>query len=292
MSTRWARPRPACSARCCSAPPSRRLPISSQSTVFRSCSVSSIQSADVRAGPRQGLALRADRARGSLVQEQLHGPRRRAGRVLSAGAARLGRDAPLALAVLATCLVASSNYVLNELLDAPTDSLHPEKRYRPVPSGRVKPRDRATPSGSPSAPRACSSRGRSTATSRRRRCGCGSWACSTTCRRSARKEWPYVDVLSESVNNPIRLLLGWFALLDTAGAAGLADAVVLDDRGVLHGDEAVRGAAPYRRPASWPRRTGIRSRTTPNPGCWSACSSTPRPAPCLPASSSCATTWS
>jgi 4-hydroxybenzoate polyprenyltransferase len=27
------------------------------------------------------------------------------------------------------------------------------------------------------------------------------------------KEWPYVDVLSESVNNAIRLLLGWFALV-------------------------------------------------------------------------------
>ncbi|MEZ6017444.1 MAG: hypothetical protein R3F49_20185 [Planctomycetota bacterium] len=27
------------------------------------------------------------------------------------------------------------------------------------------------------------------------------------------KELPYVDVLSESVNNPIRLLLGWFALV-------------------------------------------------------------------------------
>ena len=29
------------------------------------------------------------------------------------------------------------------------------------------------------------------------------------------KEWPYVDVLSESINNPIRLLLGWFALVTT-----------------------------------------------------------------------------
>ena len=28
------------------------------------------------------------------------------------------------------------------------------------------------------------------------------------------KELPYLDVLSESVNNPIRLLLGWFALTD------------------------------------------------------------------------------
>src|SRR5689334_12768299 len=45
---------------------------------------------------------------------------------------------PLGLAVIATCLVASSNYVLNELLDAPHDRLHPEKKYRPVPSGQVK----------------------------------------------------------------------------------------------------------------------------------------------------------
>ena len=28
------------------------------------------------------------------------------------------------------------------------------------------------------------------------------------------KELPYIDVLTESINNPIRLLLGWFALVD------------------------------------------------------------------------------
>jgi hypothetical protein len=27
------------------------------------------------------------------------------------------------------------------------------------------------------------------------------------------KELPYLDVLSESINNPIRLLLGWFPLI-------------------------------------------------------------------------------
>ena len=27
------------------------------------------------------------------------------------------------------------------------------------------------------------------------------------------KELPYLDVLSESVNNPLRLFLGWFALI-------------------------------------------------------------------------------
>src|SRR4051794_39524522 len=33
----------------------------------------------------------------------------------------------IAWAVLVTCLVASSNYVLNEILDAPTDLEHPTK---------------------------------------------------------------------------------------------------------------------------------------------------------------------
>src|SRR5262245_63645379 len=41
----------------------------------------------------------------------------------------------LLLAVVGTCLIASSNYVLNELLDARSDMAHPLKRYRPIPSG-------------------------------------------------------------------------------------------------------------------------------------------------------------
>jgi decaprenyl-phosphate phosphoribosyltransferase len=44
----------------------------------------------------------------------------------------------VALALLATCLVASSNYVLNELLDGTTDRFHPEKKHRPVPSGKIR----------------------------------------------------------------------------------------------------------------------------------------------------------
>jgi len=39
--------------------------------------------------------------------------------------------------LFATCLVASSNYVINEVLDAPTDRFHPIKHTRPVPSGQV-----------------------------------------------------------------------------------------------------------------------------------------------------------
>src|ERR1700716_3604498 len=39
--------------------------------------------------------------------------------------------------LFATCLVASSNYVINEVLDASSDRFHPIKYTRPVPSGQV-----------------------------------------------------------------------------------------------------------------------------------------------------------
>lgn len=44
----------------------------------------------------------------------------------------------LAVALLSTCLASSSNYVINELLDAPTDRKHRVKRHRPVPAGRIR----------------------------------------------------------------------------------------------------------------------------------------------------------
>ncbi len=46
---------------------------------------------------------------------------------------------PLVAAILATCLIASSKYVLNELLDAPRDALRPLKRARPAAAGLVRP---------------------------------------------------------------------------------------------------------------------------------------------------------
>ncbi len=120
----------------------------------------------------------------------------------------------LLVAVVATCLIASSNYVLNEILDAPHDRHHPLKRSRPIPSGLV------------SIPLAyvewilLAVAG-----------GALAWAVNWPFFLSAvwlwvmgvlynvppvrTKDWPYLDVLSESVNNPIRLFLGWFALVDT-----------------------------------------------------------------------------
>jgi len=122
---------------------------------------------------------------------------------------------PLGLALLSTCLVASSNYVLNELLDGARDRMHPVKRHRPVPSGQV----RLSIGYAEWIALAIAGLGLA-------------WSLNGAFFASAlwlwvmgvlynvppvrTKEWPYVDVLSESINNPIRLFLGWFALISTS----------------------------------------------------------------------------
>ena len=119
---------------------------------------------------------------------------------------------PLAVAVLATCLVASSNYVLNELLDGPGDRLHPVKKNRPVPAGLVRP-------GAAYAEwLALAASGFALALSINLYFFLSAlflWVMGIAYNVPPlrTKEWPYLDVLSESVNNPIRLLLGWFALV-------------------------------------------------------------------------------
>ena len=115
----------------------------------------------------------------------------------------------LLLGLLAAGLVASSYYVLNEILDAEFDRLHPVKKLRPIPSGEV----------------------------------VLAWAwlewialgmlglavasvlgtaffmtalvlwimgCLYNIPPVRTKDKPYLDVLSESLNNPLRLLLGWY----------------------------------------------------------------------------------
>jgi 4-hydroxybenzoate polyprenyltransferase len=117
----------------------------------------------------------------------------------------------IAWAVLVTCLVASSNYVLNEILDAPTDRRHPVKRNRPIPSGRVR------------IPLAYAEWlllavvGLAMAAAVNRPFFLSALfllvmglVYNVPPVRS--KDLPYIDVLSESVNNPIRLMLGWFAV--------------------------------------------------------------------------------
>jgi 4-hydroxybenzoate polyprenyltransferase len=118
----------------------------------------------------------------------------------------------LVVAVVATCMVASSNYVLNEILDGPMDALHPVKKYRPVPSGRVKRWIAYTEW----IVLAAVGLGLATALNRYFTASLLSlWIMGIfyNVPPIRTKEWPYLDVLSESVNNPIRLLLGWFALV-------------------------------------------------------------------------------
>jgi len=110
---------------------------------------------------------------------------------------------------LATSLVACSNYVLNELLDAPFDRLHPKKQSRPAAMGLIN-----TPlaylqwilmmvagmalAWSISRPFAYTA--------------AALWimGCLYNIRPFRTKDRVYLDVLSESVNNPLRMLLGWY----------------------------------------------------------------------------------
>ncbi len=126
---------------------------------------------------------------------------------------RLGefRLVDLLIALIATCLVASSNYVLNEILDAPTDRGHPVKRHRPIPSGLVR---------VPVAYVEWALLGIIGAAM--------AWCVNRHLLVSLLALWimgliynvppvrlkdlPYVDVLTESVNNPLRLLAGWFVV--------------------------------------------------------------------------------
>ncbi len=111
--------------------------------------------------------------------------------------------------MLAIGLIASSNYVINEILDAPFDLVHPTKRNRPVPAGRV-----------------------SIAwgyvqwialmivglllglhVSRQFTITLvGLWVmgCIYNIPPVRSKDMPYLDVLSEAINNPLRMLAGWY----------------------------------------------------------------------------------
>ena len=116
----------------------------------------------------------------------------------------------LILAFLLVGLVASSYYVLNEVLDAETDKKHPVKCKRPVPSGRVNIKiaylewlllGAAGVFGSLTL-------GPAFFTS-----AAILWlmGCIYNIKPVRTKDRPYLDVLSESLNNPLRLLLGWYA---------------------------------------------------------------------------------
>jgi 4-hydroxybenzoate polyprenyltransferase len=118
------------------------------------------------------------------------------------------------LSLVPVCLIASSYYILNEILDAPFDAIHPLKRLRGIPAGKVKiPILWAIMVGLMLV-------------------GFGlAWflfpnrlyfvtlaalmgfALLYNIPPIRLKDKAFLDVISESINNPLRLLLGWFAVV-------------------------------------------------------------------------------
>ena len=117
---------------------------------------------------------------------------------------------PVLLAITATCLVASANYVINEILDAETDRFHPEKKKRPIPAGLV------VLSKAYLEYLLLAVVGVGLAFLVNVRVGGAVTALLImgifyNVRPFRLKDRPYMDVLSESVNNPLRLMIGWYA---------------------------------------------------------------------------------
>jgi len=115
----------------------------------------------------------------------------------------------IAIGLLSIGLMSSSNYVINELLDAPYDRYHPSKSNRPVPTGLVNVRlgyvewlaliAAAITLGMFLSPPFTYSI-------------LALWIMGGVynIKPIRSKDIPYVDVLTESINNPIRMLAGWY----------------------------------------------------------------------------------
>ena len=117
------------------------------------------------------------------------------------------------LSLIPACLVASANYVINEILDAPFDRMHPTKRFRPVPSGKVKLSVLWTLMGvlivvAFLLAALWFNAGYLVALALLLVSGI-----TYNVEPVRLKDRAYLDVVAESFNNPVRLWLGWYALL-------------------------------------------------------------------------------
>lgn len=118
------------------------------------------------------------------------------------------------LSLIPACLIASANYILNEILDAPFDAMHPTKRHRGIPAGKVKVSILWWMKAGLIA----------AAFALAWLCGFN-WAYHAALallllsgvvynvRPLRLKDRAFMDVIAESFNNPIRLWLGYYALV-------------------------------------------------------------------------------
>ncbi len=131
---------------------------------------------------------------------------------ISQGTPSSSTNFAVVLALLSTCALASSNYVLNELLDSQSDQFHPEKQRRPLSTGRIN-RSLAYVQwiGLVSLGLALSTTINSQFTYLSI-----AFLIAGLCYNVAPvrlKDLPMIDVISEAINSPIRILLGWSIIL-------------------------------------------------------------------------------
>ena len=116
------------------------------------------------------------------------------------------------LGLLSLCLCSSANYTINEFLDGEFDRFHPVKKERPAAQGLLDGRLVALQyvalAGSALAIAAAVGRSFTFIC-----LGLLMMGVVYNARPFRTKDWQYLDVLSEAVNNPLRLLLGWFAIV-------------------------------------------------------------------------------
>jgi 4-hydroxybenzoate polyprenyltransferase len=117
----------------------------------------------------------------------------------------------IALGFGAACLVSSANYVINEWLDAPFDAKHPKKQSRPAVRTAMDPLivylEYAT--------LLLAGLLLALLVGRMFMITAAAFAVAGflyNVRPFRTKDVPFLDVISESVNNPLRLLMGWFVI--------------------------------------------------------------------------------
>lgn len=125
-----------------------------------------------------------------------------------------GKETALLLAgFFATCLIASANYVINEWLDADFDRFHPTKKFRPLVTERMSARlllsEYFLLAAGGLSLSLCTNRYFLTTELVLLAMGLA-----YNVRPLRLKDLPYLDVLSESVNNALRFYLGWFLVTD------------------------------------------------------------------------------
>jgi decaprenyl-phosphate phosphoribosyltransferase len=119
----------------------------------------------------------------------------------------------VSLSFLLTWAISTANYVVNEIVDAPTDIHHPIKRHRPLVEGKIKKRPFILLGlGLTALALALAAAFFSKA-----------FVLSLLALLAAgfiynikpvrTKDVPFLDSISESANNPIRFLIGWYAFV-------------------------------------------------------------------------------